>query len=184
MKLSVALAAFPLPSCYRCVMGADEPQTAARRSASFVTLRLYSIKHSHLCSFSPFLSPFQSHTSSVPWSGGLTFTSSSGRLPWSSITWRRYRPCPRSRTALLKNSSFGICQCSNPKLGEDVSRPSAAKPRCLSQVFAHVCGDLYPPVGLSACSHPTNHRCEQTNNVNIKLRGKYGCFSVSYPDYS
>lgn len=41
MKLSTALAASPLPPCYLCVMGAAD-----------VTLRLYSIKRSHLCSFS------------------------------------------------------------------------------------------------------------------------------------
>lgn len=32
------------------------------------------------------------------------------------------------------------------------------------------------------CVQPTNQRCEQTTDVDIKLRGKYGSFCVSYPD--
>lgn len=35
------------------------------------------------------LSP-QSPTSCTPWNGGATSTSSSGRSPWSSTTWRRW----------------------------------------------------------------------------------------------
>lgn len=112
MKLSIALASFSLPSCYLCVMGGKEWRTDTRLrtprhgpSASH--------ESSHLCSCSPAPS-LQSRTSSAPWSGGLTFTSSSGRSPWSSTTWRRYPPRPPSRTALLiktQADKFGICNC-------------------------------------------------------------------------
>lgn len=43
---------------------------------------------------------------------------------------------------------------------------------------------ILPSARLHAhlCIEPTNDGCEQT--ADIKLRGKYGSFCVSYPDYS
>lgn len=171
MKLSRALATFPLPSCYLCIMGADEPQTAAWRSVRFVTLRLDFIKCSHLCSFSPFLSPFQSHTLSAPWSGGLTFTSSLEKSPWSSTTWRRYRPPSKKKKEHLESVNVRVVP-QLPTPGVYTKFPTSVV--TFMPLWAHLHSHL--------CIQPTNQRCEQTTDVGIKPRGKDSSFSVFHPD--